>query len=61
MDSILTFQEIGLTYDTMIVAINQVLSGGSEDMNRFANLSDEFLRKDDVAYNDPNIPDWRNI
>ena len=61
MDSILTFQEIGLTYDTMIVAINQALSGGSEEMNRFANLSDEFLRKDDVAHNDPNILKWRTL
>ena len=30
-------------------------------MNRFANLSEEFIRKDEVSKNDPNIPDWRTI
>ena len=62
MASILTFQEIGLTHDARIALINQAIAGGGGgDMNRFANLSDEFLRKDDVAHNDPNIPKWRTI
>ena len=51
MASILTFQEIGLTYDTKIFVISQAIPAGGEDMNWFANLSDEFLRKDDVAHN----------
>ena len=61
MASIQTFQEIGLTYDTRIFVSNQGKAGGGEDMNRFANLSDEFLRKDEVSENDPNIPKWRTI
>ena len=61
MGSIETFREIGLTYDARIFVNNQAISGGGGDMNRFANLSDEFLRKDDVAHNNPNIPDWRTI
>lgn len=61
MNSIQTFQEIGLTHDAKIITINLAISGGCEDMNRFANLSDEFLRKDEVQENDPNIPDWRTI
>ena len=61
MGSIETFREIGLTYDAIIVVSRQAISGGGGDMNRFANLSDEFLRKDDVAHNNPNIPDWRTI
>ena len=60
MNSFQTFQEIGLTHDVRAFVINQAICGGSEDMNRFANLSDEFLRKK-VAVNDPNIPDWRTI
>ena len=60
MNSIQTFQEIGLTHDARIFTINQALSG-CDDMNGFANLSDEFLRKDEVQENDPNIPYWRTI
>ena len=61
MVCIQTFREIGLTCDCRITIINPAVAGGGEDMNRFANLSDEFLRKKDVAHNDPNIPDWRTI
>ena len=59
MGSIQTFREIGLTYDARILLNDKPISGGEE--NRFANLSDEFLRKDDVAHNNPNIPKWRYI
>ena len=65
MASFETFQEIKLTLDNTRIFIykpNAILgAGGSEVMNRFANLSDEFLRKDDVAHNNPNIPKWRTI
>ena len=65
MASFETFQEINLTLDNTKIFIYKPNSisgaGGSEVMNRFANLSDEFLRKDDVAHNDPNILKWRTI
>ena len=65
VDSVVTFQEIGLTCDDRISLISlqtQAIAGGcGEVMNRFANLSNEFLRKDEVSVNDPNIPKWRTI
>ena len=57
MGTILTFREIGFIKDSRININNQAISGGGgEDVNRFANLSEEFIRKDDVSKNDPNIP-----
>ena len=61
MASIQTFQEIGLTYDARIAVNNQAIAGGGEDMNRFANLSEEFIRKDEVSKYNPLIPKWRYI
>lgn len=58
MGSIQTFQSIGITHSANIVVFNQAISGGG---SRFANLSDEFIRKDNVSHNNPNIPKWRTI
>ena len=60
--SIFTFKEIGINSDSRISINNQAISGGGgEESNRFANLSEEFIRKDNVSENNPNIPKWRTI
>ena len=62
MNCILTFREIGMTNDCIIYICNRAISGGDgSDSNRFANLSEEFIRKDNVSSNNPNIPDWRTV
>ena len=65
MASFETFQEINLTRDNTQIFIykpNAILgSGCGIIMNRFANLSDEFLRKDEVSKNDPNVPERRTV
>ena len=58
----LTFKEIGIYSDSRIFLNNQAISGGGgEESNRFANLSEEFIRKDNVSEYNPNIPKWRTI
>ena len=60
--SILTFKEIGIYSDSRIIMGGQGISGGGgEESNRFANLSEEFIRKDNVSEYNPNIPKWRTI
>ena len=62
ISSSLTFNEIGMKFDTTIFIINQAISGGGgEESTRFANLSEEFIRKDNVSSYNPNIPKWRTI
>ena len=61
MDSIQTFQSIGMNYSASIVVFNQAISGGGEDSSKFSNLSDEFIRRDNVSAYNPNIPPWRII
>ena len=57
-----TFKEIGIYSDSRIFINNQAISGGGgEESNRFANLSEEFIRKDNVSEYNPNIPKWRTI
>ena len=59
---IFTFKEIGIYSDSRI-SINGPArcGGGGEESNRFANLSEEFIRKDNVSKYNPNIPKWRLI
>lgn len=60
--SILTFKEIGIYSDSRIIMGGQGISGGGgEESTRFANLSEEFIRKDNVSEYNPNIPKWRTI
>ena len=61
MNSLQTFQQIGMTSGGNIVVFSQAISGGGEDSNKFANLSEEFIRKDNVSNYNPNIPPWRTI
>lgn len=57
-----TFKEIGIYSDSRIFISDQGISGGGgEESNRFANLSEEFIRKDNVSEYNPNIPKWRTI
>ena len=51
-----------MTNDCKIIICYQAIAGGDgSDSNRFANLSEEFIRKDNVSSNNPNIPDWRTV
>ena len=60
--SILTFREIGIIENCRISLNNQAIAGGGgEESNKFANLSEEFIRRDDVSSSDANIPKWRII
>jgi len=62
MNFILTFREIGMTNDCKIIIANQVIAGGDgPESNIIVNLSEEFIRKDNVSSNNPNIPDRRTI
>ena len=61
LDTSLAFRDIGMTNDCVIFLINQAISGGGDDPNKFANLSEDFLRKDEVSKYNPNIPEWRCI
>ena len=54
-----TFSEIGINKDCR-VTIAQLVKGGGNDYNTFANLSDEFIKRLDVS-DDHNIPDWRTV
>ena len=57
-----TFREIGINTDCDIFFGNPGISGGGgSESNTFANLSEEFIRKDNVSINNPNIPDWRAV
>ena len=58
----LTFREIGIIENCRISLNNQAIAGGGgEESNKFANLSEEFIRRDDVSSSDANIPKWRII
>ena len=62
MNCILTFREIGMTNDYKIIIANKAIVGGDgPESNIFANLSEEFIQKDNVSSNNPNIPDKRAI
>jgi len=61
IDNIITFREIGLKNNAEVMITTQLIFGGCENMCRFANLSEEFIRKDEVSDNVPNIPKWRTI
>ena len=61
IDNIITFWEIGLKNNAEVMITTQLIIGGCENMCRFVNLSKEFIRKDEVSDNVPNIPKWRAI
>jgi hypothetical protein len=61
IDNIITFREIGLKNNAEVMITTQLIFGGCENMCRFANLSEEFIRKDNVSKYNPNIPKWRLI
>ena len=44
--------------DIIIIGKADVVGGGPDE---FANLSDEFIRKDNVLSSDSNVPDWRCV
>ena len=45
--------------DQIVIGRDDVLGGGSPD--EFANLSEEFLRKDDVLPSGSGVPGWRHV
>ena len=53
-----TFRKIGITNDCKLHIMNQAISGGQ---NEFSNLSEEFIRRDNVSSHNSSIPDWRII
>ena len=57
-----TFSEIGINNDcSLFFNCPAIAGGGRDDYSTFANLSDEFIKRLDISYNDPNIPDWRAV
>ena len=44
--------------DTIIIGKADAVGGGPDE---FANLSEEFIRKDNVLSSDSNVPDWRCV
>ena len=56
----LTLYECHIHNDDIItVGMSSVAGGGGPD--EFANLSEEFIRKDEVLSSDSNAPDWRVV
>ena len=59
-DESLTLYEYHIQNDDIItVGMPSVAGGGGPD--EFANLSEEFIRKDEVLSSDSNAPDWRAV
>ena len=56
-----TFESYDIEDDDNITSNDRSEGGGGEDSTSFANLSEEFIRRDDVSHNNPNIPSWRTI
>ena len=58
----LTLYECNFTNNDSIIIEKRTAKGGGGNLpNEFANLSEEFIRKDTVSHFGPTIPKWRTI